>query len=390
MNRRVLHLNLPDFPVALERIRDPALRLKPLIIALPHSRSRVQSASSEARSWGVNVGMQLSTAQRVCRDAAVLSPNPRLYAKAQSGIMNVLSHYTPVAEPEGYDKTYVDLSGTQRLLGPIRDTARTISREILRSFCLPSHLGLSVNKSTSAVASEVVDEDLLDVSPGCEAAFLAPQNAFLLPGVENVSIATIEELNIRIIRQFADTPVNRLALVFGRFATTLHWRAHGRDSRPVRPPEIKETIFEEAELAKDTNNRDELMTILYGLVERCGFRVRGEGKAARTAELVVAYCDNLLVEGKARLAPPSDRDEDLFNAARTIFRREVKRRVRVSYVKILFCDLGPSRIQKSLFPDIQSVHEKEASITRAMDDIRRKYGVNSIRKMGMACPVLST
>ncbi len=389
MNRRVLHLNMPDFPVALERVRDPGLRRLPVIIALPNARARVQCASSEARSWGVSAGMQLSVAQRICRDAAVIPPNLRLYAKAQSGVMKVLSHYTPVAEPEGFAKSYVDLSGTERLLGPIRDTARKISRDILNSFCLQSHLGLSINKSTSAVASEIVEDELMDVSPGGEETFLAPQPALLLPGVENISVGVIDELNIRIIRQFADTPASRLALVFGRFAAMLHWRARGRDPRPVRPPEKKENIAEEIELTRDTNNRDELMSILYGLVAACAYRLRQEAKAPRTAELLVGYCDNLIAEGKARLSPPSNRDEDLFNAARKIFNREAVRRVRVSYLKLTCSDLGPLRTQESLFADVQNHRAKDDALMRAMDAIRGKYGMDSIRK-GLICPILST
>jgi len=377
VDRSVLHLDLSDFPVAVERIRDPSLRGRPLLIARPHPRSRVLWASSEARSWGVSRDMALGPAQRLCRGAAVRPPDERLYARAQDAVTRVLSGYSPAVEPDRWGRLFADLSGTGRLFGPVRDTAQRIGREIAARVRLASRLGLSTNKSTSEVASHVGDDGLVDVFPGSEAAFLSPLDARLLPGADQARADLLEELNIRRIRQFAQIPPARLALVFGRLGPLLHLRALGRDPRLVRPPEKKPSVWEEESLAEDSNCTDELLAALFVLAERCAFGLRQSGRAAGLVELTAAYSDNLSVSGKARIAPPSDADRVLFEAARRIFGRVVRRRVRVGYLKLVFSDLVPLRVQLPLFPG-QDGAWRDAAIVRAMDRIRARHGAGAV------------
>ena len=62
MNRErfVLHLNVADFAVAVERVVDRSLREKPLIVAaLKTARATVYDMSNEAYNDGVRKGMPL-------------------------------------------------------------------------------------------------------------------------------------------------------------------------------------------------------------------------------------------------------------------------------------------------------------------------------------------
>jgi DNA polymerase IV len=387
MERCVLHLDLSDFPVAVERIIDPTLRDRPVLISQPDPRARVFWASSEAREWKAERGMFLNEALKRCRAARVVPPNERLYVKVRENVLQIVGRYSPVVEPSEIGRSFVDLTGTHRLFGPMRDTAQRIHTEIRREIGLPSHLGLSTNKSTSEVASGVGETSLVDVFPGSEETFLAPQPALYLPGVEEIDAGLIEELNIRRVRQFAEMSPSRLALVFGKIGPILHMRAKGYDPRPVRPPEKKPAISEERELPVDTNNRDELLHHIFGLIERGAFRLRTQSRSAGSIELTICYSDNVQVSGVARVDPPSQLDAFLFDAARGLFRRILQRRVRVSYAAISLSDFTPARRQMALFPKSDLVL-KEESLTHALDDLRTRLGTNIIRRGGPPCPAL--
>ena len=67
MERTVIHLNIADFSVAVERLLDTGLRRKALIIAEPSPRAVVHDMSDEAYGEGVRKGMLLAVARRRCR-----------------------------------------------------------------------------------------------------------------------------------------------------------------------------------------------------------------------------------------------------------------------------------------------------------------------------------
>ena len=66
--RSILHFNVADFAVAVERVADSSLLRSPLIIALPTTaRAAVYDMSEEAYQAGVRKGMLLNQATRLCR-----------------------------------------------------------------------------------------------------------------------------------------------------------------------------------------------------------------------------------------------------------------------------------------------------------------------------------
>ena len=87
--RAVLHFNVADFAVAVERVEDCRLRQRPLLIApLQAARAVVYDMSEEAYREGVRKGMPLRQATRICRGAAVLPPRAGLYHKAMLAFYN--------------------------------------------------------------------------------------------------------------------------------------------------------------------------------------------------------------------------------------------------------------------------------------------------------------
>ena len=221
----------------------------------------------------------------------------------------------------------------------------------------------------------------MSVFSGSERVFLAPHPAILLPGTEAADADLLEELNITLIRQFADTPPRRLGMVLGKMGPVLHLRAKGLDPRPVRPEEKRPAVFEEEALPEDTNDSEALLACSAFLAERCAFRLRLAGRAARTLRLVVGYCDNVHAEGAGRISPASNMDGALDGALREVFFRTVRRRVRVSYLKVTLTDLVRPRVQMSLFPKPDRTRKEEA-LSNAMDAVRVRFGVGAIRKAG--------
>jgi DNA polymerase IV len=78
----VLHVDLDQFLAAVEVLRHPELRGKPVVVGGrgdPTQRGVVSTASYEARECGIRSGMALRTAVRKCPDAVFLPVDEPAY-----------------------------------------------------------------------------------------------------------------------------------------------------------------------------------------------------------------------------------------------------------------------------------------------------------------------
>ena len=125
MNRTIIHLNIADFAVAVERTLDRQLREWPVIIApLGAPRAAVYDMSDEAYQAGVYKGMPLDAARRACREARLQNPRFGRYAQAMAALLQRVRPLTPLIEPGTDDgHLFMDVSGTERLHGPPQDVA---------------------------------------------------------------------------------------------------------------------------------------------------------------------------------------------------------------------------------------------------------------------------
>ena len=125
MERSIIHINVADFAVAVERVVDSRLKTRPVIIA-PKGTARavVYDMSEEAYQIGVRKGMALRKAARLCRDANILPPHPDRYEGAMRALLKQALPYSPLIEPGDRDgHLFVDVTGTSRLFGPSIDIA---------------------------------------------------------------------------------------------------------------------------------------------------------------------------------------------------------------------------------------------------------------------------
>jgi DNA polymerase-4 len=297
MERHIVHLDIAAFGVAVEEVREPRLRGRPVVIGVPGApRATVRCASLEAYRAGIRKGMPLVHARRWCRDLVVVPPDEPLYRTASRSVYELLGEFSPLVEPASYGHLFVDMSGTRRLFGAPRDAGAKMRREIASRLLLQGTVGIAANKLVSRVAAKLIqpEGDVCEVVRGSEAAFLAPLQVRLLPGLrQGTEEVLVDELNVRLIRQLAGIPVGYLAVVFGRFAPVLHQWAVGIDCTPVRPPRRAPAIVEGVSLAEDTNDDRCLLAELYAMTERAARRLRSAGVVARQLVLTVRYADHV-------------------------------------------------------------------------------------------------
>ena len=129
MARWVLHVDLDQFIAAVEVLRHPELRGRPVVVGGdgdPAKRGVVSTASYEARAFGVHSGLALRTARRRCPDAVFLPVDAEAYEAASAEVMATLAEFDAVLEVAGWDEAFLaaDTEDPEALARQIQDRVR--------------------------------------------------------------------------------------------------------------------------------------------------------------------------------------------------------------------------------------------------------------------------
>ncbi len=381
MNRTVIHIDVADFCVAIERVLQPRLRQRPVAVAIrTASRSLVYASSVEARQQGVSRGLPLQQALKNCPDLCVLPPNNALYRRATATMSHILARFSPVVEPLRFGHAYLDMTGSAKLFGGIKDAAVKAQKEIRQQVQLHANAGVASNKLVSKVASDIAAfegelQRLVDVEPGDESDFLAPLQVGVLPGVNAPIRNTLLDLNIRIVRQLSLISIEHLQMVFGRFGRVLYQRANGIDNRPVRPPKRSPKIEEIGQLDQDSNDYDYLRRCLCRLLYAAARRLRKQQLYARRLCIDIYYSNHRTNRLQRCFGATAD-EEELLHLSQYLFERHCAR-TRVRKLVLRLENLISAPQQLSLFTP--PTHHKLNALRAAMDKIRDRYGEEAIQ-----------
>jgi len=383
MVRNIIHLDIRNFCIALERQRQPDLRDWPLVIAPGQGRTVVQAVSPEARQEGIQPGMVVARARRRCRRLNILPPDFSFYQQVQEQVITSLGNFSPLVEPAGWGHFFIDITGTCRLWGTLLDTADRMRRLVTRDFQLNIAVGLASNKLVSRVAARVIKiQELCDIFPGVEASFLAPLRVSLLPGVGEVTTTRLlAELNLRTVGELAAVPPMFLGEVFGAAGQRLRRMALGEDSSPVVTPRAVPTIRKEIQLPEDDNRRTRLSGHLYGLVEGLGRRLRSQNRCPGELTLTVTYADSVQAKAREQFSATGSEfqlDSVLYGTALRLFDRAVQRRLRIRRLALSAAYLQSPIGQLALFPWDDYHGGKETELLNALDHIRNRYGNGAV------------
>src|SRR6201996_4967634 len=117
--KTIFHVDMDAFFVSVEEIFDPSLKGKPVVVGgKSNERGVVSAASYAARKFGVHSAMPLRTAYKLCPQAIFVDGHPERYRDCSQKVYEVLTAFSPVVEMASIDEAYVDMTGTERLLGP--------------------------------------------------------------------------------------------------------------------------------------------------------------------------------------------------------------------------------------------------------------------------------
>ena len=412
--RRILHLDVDAFLASVEQALHPELRGKPVVVGgLATDRNLVMSCSYESRPFGVRPGLLLPEAARRCPQAIFRRGDAQAASRLREEVARVAWDYSPRVEIASIDDLFVDLSGTERLLGRAFDVAAEIQRRVADEVSLPLTIGVGTSRTLARLAGKLGKPGgIAEIFPGGERAFLNNLPVEQLPGVGHSTARLLERFAIRTVGHLALVSREVLFASFGTLGLLLYDRARGIDPDPITPTfRVREdesfelappkSIRRDSTFEPEEGRREHIEAMLGYLVERAAHRLRRFRAAVGSLEVRLMYVDtrspslrratrgepqeSRQVSRRKTLEPPTDSTDELIEIARGLLASLPRRRALVKRVGLTFHRLRKTAgWQGRLFSDPDSDRagsshaERQRTLDATLDRLREKHGFGGI------------
>ena len=399
LEARICCLDLDTFFVSVERLLDPTLEGKPVVVGgQPGSRGVVTAASYEVRRLGVKSGMSLMEAGKRAPNAIYLPTRHEIYGTYADRVREIARRFAPTVLVASIDEMFLDFSGCERLHGSggtasgngsedragdvaIEGAVLQLTAAIFDEIGLPSSAGVATSKVVAKVASALAKpRGVMLVPAGVERAVLAPLPVRSFPGIGPVAEAKLHAAGYQTLGAVAEASVADLQKIFGAWAVSISRGVQGLGSGDLgreRPAfaehdpegETVGSISNERTFREDVTDPASIEAVLCGLCERVCWRARKRHVKARTVTLKLRYADfHTLTRSHTTTATNSELElypivKEMFMAART---RSLPIRL-----------LGTQLSNLGMFEQL-SLFDRNERVGAAVDSIRARFGFAAV------------
>jgi len=381
--RSVIHVDMDAFFASVEKLDNPNLEGKPVIVGGLGKRGVVATASYEARRYGVKSAMPISRARKLCPDGIYLSPRFERYQEISKKIREIFLSYTPKVEPISLDEAFLDVTETVDSFDLAIAKAREIKDKIKEKTGLTCSVGVASNKFLAKLASDmqkpngftVIQKDEID-------NILKDLPVSRIWGVGRVTEKRLNNMGIRTIDDLKKVSRDKLKNIFGKHGENLYDLARGIDESPVVPRRPVKSISQEVTFEEDVEDPERVKSFIVRLSEEIGRSLRKDKLWAKTVRIKVRFSDFTTITRQVSLDTPTSSTEIIKNLAKKLFKEKVAKNRAIRLVGVGVSNITDAgEKQLFLFPTPKN-EEKLNRVNDVLDKIREKFGRNSIRRGG--------
>lgn len=381
-----------NFYCSCERVFHPDLRLKPVVV-LSNNDGCVIARSEESKALGIKMGEVFYQIKELLEknDVAVFSSNYNLYGDMSRRVMSLLSTYTPKLDIYSIDEAFLDLSDMGDP-GHLTDYCKQMVRDITKGTDIPISLGIAPTKTLAKMASKFAKKHrgysgvcLIDTEEKREKAL----KLFPVEDVWGIGHRHAKRLAYYGIRTAWDLTQRSESWIRKELTITgvRTWRElHGESCISIEELPHKKSICTSRSFSGIGLDRlADVEEAVANFASACSRKLR-DGHIACGSITVFTYTSRFRMDlpqnyicQNVHLPVPTNDMRELVSVAVKALRTGWKEGGYL-YKKagVIVWNTCPDKaIQGNLFDEVD--REKQAALAKAIDEINRKNGHNTIR-----------
>lgn len=390
----ILHCDCNNFFASVEASMFPELNNYAFAVCGdPEYRHGIILAKNEkAKKYGVQTAEPIWKAKSKCKNLVLVKPHYEKYREYSKKIFEIYCRYTDLVEPFGMDECWLDVTGSQKLFGSGEKIANELREVIKREVGVTISVGVSFNKIFAKMGSDYKKPDAVTViTKDNFKSLLYPLPAGELFTVGKKASDKLKNVGINTIGDIAEIGEGILENLLGVQGKVIFQYANGYDYSKVNHFQYRDaykSIGNGMTFKTDLKTWADVRTCVFFLSDKVSARLRKHDVACAGLQVGIRDTSLKTIMRSCSLDSPTDLAYDLAEIALKLIEENVDveenpiRALSITGTKLL--DSYSLFSQVSFF-DIEEhqKHEKEERLELARDKIRKKYGLEKLKRCSL-------
>lgn len=324
MGKIFLHVDLDAFYASVEQLDNPELKGKPVIVGGSDRRSVVSTASYEARARGVHSAMPIFMAKRICPDGFFVPVRMKRYEEKSKEVMAIFGNYSPDVQQLSIDEAFIDLTGTERLFGDPKETAKRLKKEVLEKTGLTVSIGMASTKYVAKIASGMKKPDgFFVVEEGKEEEFMLSLPLEKVWGIGEKTRLKLQSKGLRSVREIHSLSLMNLKRIFGESGGEFLYNAvRGMEYVNFNKEAKSHSISSETTFEFDLRAKEEIDREIKQICRTVMLRARSDNALSNTVCVKIRFGDFSTITARETFQSEVKSIEDLFEKSSALFWRK--------------------------------------------------------------------
>ena len=390
MERQILHVDVNNAFLswtAVDMLKQGSkidIREIPAVIGGDESRRSgiVLAKSPKAKMFGISTGETLYQARMKCPGLQVYPMNYKLYKESSNKLYQLLLQYTDKIERFSIDECFLDMTDCL-MKDTLLNKAYEINKRVKNELGFTVNVGVAHNKLLAKMASDFTKPDRVHTLFEEE----IPSKMWPLPVSElfmlgRRTIPKLYNMRIKTIGQLAKTDKQLMIKKFGKHGLMMWEYANGIDNSEVQYQyEKPKGVGNSTTLPMDVNDISKLEEILLALTEQVTYRLRRYNLLANVVNVQLRTKDFEDKSHQRKLPEATSNTKDIYAEAKELLHEMYIKGTPIRLIGMRVDNLvEKDEVQLSFFSHADN--EKQEKIDKVVDNLKQKYGYNSITRAG--------
>ena len=390
MEKQILHVDVNNAFLswtAVEMLKQGNkidIREIPAVIGGDENRRSgiVLAKSPKAKLFGISTGETLYQARMKCPNLQVFPSNYKLYKENSNKLYNLLLQYTDKIERFSIDECFLDMTN-YLMEDTLLNKAYEINKRVREELKFTVNVGVAHNKLLAKMASDFTKPDRVHTLFESEIAtkmWNLPISELFMLGRK--TIPKLYNMKIKTIGQLAKIDKEVLIKRFGKHGALMWEYANGIDDSEVHYKfEKPKGIGNSTTLPIDVNELPKLEEVLLALTEQVTYRLRKYDMLANVVNVQLRTKNFEDKSHQRKLSQATSSTKEIYALAKVLLEEMYQTGTQIRLIGMRVDNLIEKENFQLSFFDCKE-DEKQQKLDKVVDDLKQKYGYNSITRAG--------